>query len=189
MFEMPSPYNRPFFTNACGWKPGTSFNHGSRPEYEVSMWPLNISVFPPPLPAQVPSAFARPSSTCCHCTCRPSSSKSETISSAIGCSLPVKLWTSIIALAVSISLSFRIFNCVSASPSSLRPHVREHALAEQADLLVTVLAPQLEHHMGATCVLVLLDCGDAVLRRAGDRLALVEDRVGHQRLCRKATAA
>ena len=26
-------------------------SHGSRPEYEVSMWPLNISVLPPPVPA------------------------------------------------------------------------------------------------------------------------------------------
>ena len=44
-------------TNACGWKPGTSFSHGSRPEYEVSMCPLNISDLPPPVPRQVPSAF------------------------------------------------------------------------------------------------------------------------------------
>src|SRR3977135_4114521 len=71
MFEMPSPYSRPFWTTACGWKPGTSFSHGSRPEYDVSMWPLNISVLPPPVPCHVPSAFARPSSTCCHCPCRP----------------------------------------------------------------------------------------------------------------------
>src|SRR6266404_5827199 len=157
------------------------------------MWPLNIRLFPPPLPApfptHVPRAFARPSSTCCHCTCRPISSKSDTISSAIGCSLPVKLWTSISALAVSISLSLRIFKCVSASPSSLRPYVREHALPEQADLLVPVLAPQLEHHVGAACVLVLLDRGDAVVRRTGDRLALVEDRVGDQFLRREAPAA
>ena len=61
-------------TNAFGWKPGTSVSHGSRPEYEVSMCPLNINDWPPPVPDQVPSAFARPSSTCCHCTCRPSSS-------------------------------------------------------------------------------------------------------------------
>jgi hypothetical protein len=74
MFEIPSPYKRPSRTNAFGWKPGTSFSHGSRPEYDVSMCPLNISVFPPPTPRQVPSAFARPSSTCCHCTCRPSPS-------------------------------------------------------------------------------------------------------------------
>ena len=53
---------------------GHAFSHGSRPEYEVSMCPLNISDGPPPVPLQVASAFARPSSTCCHCTCRPASS-------------------------------------------------------------------------------------------------------------------
>ena len=35
-----------------GWKPGTSRSHGSRPEYEVSMWPLNIRLWPPPAPDQ-----------------------------------------------------------------------------------------------------------------------------------------
>ena len=38
-------------TNALGWNPGTPRSHGSRPEYEVSMCPLNISVGPPPVPA------------------------------------------------------------------------------------------------------------------------------------------
>ena len=46
-------------------------SQGSRPEYDVSMCPLNISVGPPPAPGHVPSAFARLSSTCCHCTARP----------------------------------------------------------------------------------------------------------------------
>ena len=36
------------------------------------MWPLNISVGPPPEPPRSPSTFARPSSTSCHCACRPS---------------------------------------------------------------------------------------------------------------------
>ena len=42
MFEMPSPYRRPSPSKACGWKPGTPRSHGSCPEYDVSMWPLNI---------------------------------------------------------------------------------------------------------------------------------------------------
>ena len=54
---------------------GIPASHGSRPEYDVSMWPLNISVGPPPAPARVPSTFARPSSTCCHCTASPSSAQ------------------------------------------------------------------------------------------------------------------
>ena len=55
--------------------------------------------------------------------------------------------------------------------------VRQDLLAEQADLLVPVLAPELEHDVRAARVLVLLDRRDAVRGRAGDRLALVEDRV------------
>ena len=58
-------------TNASGWKPRTPASHGSRPEYDVSMWPLNMRLCPPPAPGHVPSTLARPSSTCCHCTCRP----------------------------------------------------------------------------------------------------------------------
>ena len=95
MFEMPSPKSRPSLTNAIGWKPRTPASHGSRPEYEVSMWPLNMRLGPPPSPGQVPSTLARPSSTCCHCTCRPISANVSRISSAIACSSPVKLGVAI----------------------------------------------------------------------------------------------
>src|SRR5438132_529151 len=98
MFEIPSPYSRPSRSKACGWKPGTFRSHGSRPEYDVSMCPLNMSVGPPPAPCHVPSALARLSSTCCHCTASPSGSYSETISSAMLCSSPVKLWTPLMRL-------------------------------------------------------------------------------------------
>src|ERR671923_90619 len=47
-------------------------SHGSRPEYDVSMWPFSIRLEPPPEPSSVPSTFGRPSSTSCHCTCSPS---------------------------------------------------------------------------------------------------------------------
>ena len=43
---------RPSSTKPCGWKPGIPASHGSRPEYDVSMWPLNIRLGPPPAPAQ-----------------------------------------------------------------------------------------------------------------------------------------
>ncbi len=109
MFEMPSPYSRPSRSNGCGWKPGTDRSHGSRPEYDVSMWPLNIRLFPPPAPARVASTFARPSSTCCHCTCRPIASSVCAISSAIACSSPVKLGVPIAVLAHSTSLSRSTF--------------------------------------------------------------------------------
>ena len=36
------------------------------------MCPLNIRLLPPPAPSRIPSAFARPSSTCCHWQRRPS---------------------------------------------------------------------------------------------------------------------
>src|ERR1051326_1818885 len=109
MFEIPSPYRRPSRSNAEGWKPGTDRSHGSRPEYDVSMWPLNMRLFPPPAPARVPRTFARPSSTCCHCTCRPIESSVCAISSAIACSSPVKLCTPIIREAVSTRRSRSIF--------------------------------------------------------------------------------
>src|SRR6185437_13613998 len=194
MFEMPSPYRRPSCTNAFGWNPGTSRSHGSRPEYDVSMWPLNIRLLPPPVPRQVPSALARPFSTCCHCTASPSSSKSSTMRRAIASSSPVKLWMSISDEALSTSRSLSTCTVTSqtflvltqhkaACPARISPaHVRQDLLAEQADLLQAILAPQLQHDVRAARVLVFLDRGDAVGRRAGDRLAFVEDRVGHLRL-------
>ena len=105
MFEIPRPYRRPSSTNALGWKPGTCASHGSRPEYDVSMCPLNMRLGPPPAPARVPSTFARPSSTCCHCTCSPMSRNVSRMSSAIASSEPVKLGMPIARDAQSTSRS------------------------------------------------------------------------------------
>src|SRR5688500_10190324 len=174
MFEIPSPNRCPSSTNGVGWKPATPRSHGSRPEYDVSMCPFSISVGPPPVPLHVPSTFARPSSTCCHCTVRPSCSSSWRISAAIASSLPVKLGVAIIRLAVSTSRSRSTLSSVT--------EVRQHLLAEEADLVVPLVAPELEHDVGAAGVAVFLDRLDAVRGRARDRLALVEDRVGHLRL-------
>ena len=68
--------------------------------------------------------------------------------------------------------------CPADEPALVDHRKGQHALAEQADLLVAVVAPELEHHVGAAGVAVLLDRADAVVGRAGDRLAAVEDRVG-----------
>src|SRR3954469_20380590 len=101
MFETPSPYSRPSWTNGSGWKPRTWRSQGSRPEYEVSMCPLNISDGAPPEPSRIPRTLARPSSTSCRCTCRPISSNVSAIRSAIAPSEPVKLGTAIARLAQS----------------------------------------------------------------------------------------
>src|SRR5687768_12017893 len=148
-------------------------SHGSRPEYDVSRWPLNMSVGPSPSPARVASTFARPSSTCCHWTARPSSSHWPAYHAAAASSEPVKLG---IETTASASATSRSRSIIIAGRSS---KVREHPVAEQPDLLVPAVAPQLEHHMRAAGLAVLLDRRDAVRRRARDRLALVEDLVRH----------
>src|SRR5215510_8972857 len=165
---------RPSRSNPSGWKPGTCASHGSSPEYEVSMCPLNMRVGPPPTPARVPRTFARPSSTCCHCTCSLMLRNVSRSSSAIASSDPVKLGVPIARDAQSTrrSRSMRI----SATD------VWKHLLAEEPDLVVAAVAPELEHHMRAPRLAVLLDRGDAVLGRARDWLAPVEERVGHLRL-------
>src|SRR6476620_10852576 len=166
MFEIPSPYSRPSSTNALGWKPGTCASHGSRPEYEVSMWPLNMRLEPPPTPARVPRTFARPSSTCCHCTWRPMPWKVSRINSAIASSEPVKLGVPMARDAQSTrrSRSMRI----SATD------LWKHLLAEEADLVVATVAPELEHDVRAPRLAVILDRRDAVLGCARDRLAAIE---------------
>src|SRR5215218_8149579 len=152
-------------------------SHGSRPEYEVSMWPLNMSDLPPPAPSQSPTTFGRPSSTSCHCTCRPISSSSSRTRSPIACSRPVGLGTETRSTASETSRS-----------ASISTEMRQHLPAEELDLLVASVAPELQHHVRAAGVAVLLDSGDAVGRRPGDRLALLEDLVRHLRLRGKAAA-
>src|SRR5262249_44418148 len=161
---------RPSCTNPCGWKPRIPASHGSRPEYEVSMWPLNISDFPPPAPSQRPTTLGRPASTSCHCTWRPMSSSSSRTRSPIACSSPVGLGTETRSTASSTSRS-----------ASTSTEMRQHLASEQRDLFVSAVAPELEHHVGAARIAVLLDRRDAIGRRARDRPALVEDLVRHLR--------
>src|SRR5215211_7552697 len=189
MFEIPSPYRRPSRSNPRGWKPSIPRSHGSRPEYDVSVWPLSISVGPPPAPSQIPRTLARPSSICCHWTDIWLRSSSSWISSASACSEPVKLGveTKRTARSTSSPRSMRILRPLTASSTS--SELRQHLVAEQADLVVPSFAPQLEHHVRAAGVAVLLDRLDAVGGRACDRPALVEQRVVHQRLRRHPPAA
>src|SRR5947208_6415955 len=168
MFEMPRPYTRPSCTKPAGWKPRIPASHGSCPEYDVSMWPLNMSDLPPPAPSQTPTTFGRPSSTSCHCTCSPMSASSSRTRSPIACSSPVGLATETRSTASATSRS-----------ASISTEMRQHLFAEQLDLLVPPVAPELEHHVRATGLAVLLDRSDAVGRSACDRPALVEDLVRH----------
>ena len=90
--------------------------------------------------------------------------------------------------AASTAYSRTMRSRASASAFWITADVRQDLLAEQPDLLVAVFAPQLEHHVSASGVLVLLDRGDAVGGRSGDRLALVEQRVRDLRLRRQPPA-
>src|SRR5262249_59116504 len=67
----------------------------------------------------------------------------------------------------------------SASTST---EMRQHLTSEQRDLIVSAVTPELEHHVRAARIAVLLDRRDAIGRRARDRPALVEDLVRHLRL-------
>src|SRR6266508_1781807 len=135
------------------------------------MWPLNISDLPPPAPSHRPTTFGRPASTSCHWTWRPRSSSSSRTRSPIACSSPVGLDTETRSTA----------SCTSRSAST-STEMREHLLPEQRDLLVPPVAPELEHHVRATGVAVLLDRRDAVGGSPRDRLALVEDLICDLRL-------
>src|SRR5919198_1666792 len=126
-------------------------SHGSRPEYDVSMCPLNITDLPPPAPSQSPTTLGRPSSTSCHCTCSPIPSSSARTRSPIACSSPVGLGIETRSTASSTRRS-----------AFTSKEMRQHLPAEQLDLLVPALAPELQHHMCAASVAVLLDRGDAI---------------------------
>src|SRR5512132_921509 len=120
--------------------------------------------FPPPAPSKMPRTLGRPSSTSCHWTCRPISVSSSRTRSPIACSSPVGLEIETRSTARRTSRS-----------ASISTEMRQHLFPEQLDLLVAPVAPELQHHVRAAGLAVLLDRGDAVGRRPGDRLALVED--------------
>src|SRR5512146_2965861 len=79
---------------------------------------------------------------------------------------------------VGLGMETRSTASWTSRSASTSTEMGQHLPAEQLDLLVATLSPQLEHHVSAACVAVLLDGGDAVGRRPGDRLALVQDLVG-----------
>src|SRR5437764_8351415 len=128
------------------------------------MCPLNINDLPPPAPSQRPTTFGRPASTSCHCTCSPMSSSSARTRSPIACSSPVGLGTETRSSARRTSRS-----------ASTSTEMRQHLFPEELDLLVAPVAPELEHHVGAARVAVLLDRGAPVGRTAGVRPSLLED--------------
>src|SRR3954464_8431502 len=97
--------------------------------------------------------------------------------SPIACSSPVGL-----------EIDTRSAASATSRSASISTEMGQHLLAEELDLFVPAVAPELEHHVRAAGVAVLLDRRDAVGRSACDRLALVEDLVRHLRLGREASA-
>ena len=153
-------------------------SHGSLPEYDVSMCPLNISVGPPPVPTRV----------------------AEHVRAAVLDLLPLDGQPELAALvapstpAIASSEPVKLGVETAADASSRRggrgrsSELRQHPLAEEADLVVPLVAPKLEHDVRAAGITVLLDRLDAVDGRSGDRLAAVEQRVGHLLLRGEPTA-
>src|SRR4029077_12365379 len=88
--------------------------------------------------------------------------------SPIACSSPVGLGTETRSTASATSRS-----------ESISTEMRQHLLAEQLDLFVSAIAPELEHHVRAAGVPILLDRRDAVGGGAGNRHAIVVDLFGH----------
>ena len=105
MFEIPRPYSRPSSTKALGWNPGTCRSHGSCPEYDVSMCPLNMRLGPPPAPVADPEHVRAPVLDLLPLDLRPMSRNVSRISSAIASSEPVKLGVPIACEAHSTSRS------------------------------------------------------------------------------------
>src|SRR5207249_7903586 len=133
--------SRASWTMPSGWKPRIPASHDSRPEYEVSRCPLNMSDLPPPAPSQSPTTFGLPVSTSCHCTWSPMSSSSSRTRSPTACSLPVGL-----------GIETRSTARLTSRSASISTEMRQHLLPEELDLLVTRLAPELEHHVRAAGV-------------------------------------
>src|SRR2546422_2377846 len=81
--------------------------NSSRPVFDVSMWPLNIRFFPPPEPVHRPTTLARPSSTSCQVTFKPTWPRAPRMYSAICSSSPVGLGMLITSQAIAMISSSR----------------------------------------------------------------------------------
>src|SRR5207253_5795821 len=81
--------------------------NASCPVFDVSMWPLNIRFWPPPLPLHRPTTLARPSSTSCQVTSSPSCFSALFMYSAICSSSPVGLGMLITSHAIATISSSR----------------------------------------------------------------------------------
>src|SRR5256714_14833723 len=99
------------------------------------------------------------------------SSSSSRTRSPIACSLPVGLGTEMRSTASRTSRS-----------ALTSTEMRQHLPAEELDLVVTAVTPELQHHVRAARVPILLDRRDAIGGSSRNRLALVEDLVRHLRL-------
>src|SRR5712672_999493 len=90
----------------------------SRPVFEVSIWPLNIKLFPLPVPSQSPTTFARPSSTSCQDTAIPISSSVLRMYRPISNSSPVALGMFTTSHDIATISSSRICARIAVASSS-----------------------------------------------------------------------
>src|SRR6267378_4515452 len=90
----------------------------SWPVLEVSIWPLNIKLFPLPVPSQSPTTFARPSSTSCHDTAIPISSSVLRMYRPISNSSPVALGMFTTSHDIATISSSRICARIAVASSS-----------------------------------------------------------------------
>ncbi len=184
MFEIPRPNRYSPSTRASGRKPRPA-SQGSRPEYDVSMCPLNISVLPPPRAAP----------------------RADDVRPALLDLLPLHVQAHVVEDARHV-LGHRVLLARRAGdvdevaggldqaaavdldrPSAL-PHLASgRTCSENSRSWPRRSSPQ---SSSMTCVQPAsrysLDRRDAVLRRSGDRPALVEDLVGDRRLRREPAA-
>src|SRR6267378_65665 len=90
----------------------------SWPVLEVSIWPLNIKLFPLPDPSQSPTTFARPSSTSCQVTASPISSSTLRMYRPISNSSPVALGMFTTSQDIATISSSRICARIAVASSS-----------------------------------------------------------------------
>src|SRR5215472_4408355 len=141
----------PFLIMAFGLYP-IPVKNSSRPVFEVSMWPLNIRLLPLPVPSQIPSTFARPSSTSCQVTASPAASSAPRMKRPISSSSPVALGMLTASEHMAMSSSSRICDRIAFVKSSfivsVFPRMDDVAIPASQTKIVGVRAQLLAAALG-----------------------------------------